>query len=144
MKPRDILSIASLCFAAIFQLALPVPTSAECRFEDLFAPALAFPTISNPTCVAAADLDNDGQDDLAVGAPSSTTLLLNATAGDVHFALPMTVNMGANVSLAAGDFNGDGIADLIAANSAVNSSVYMSVGTGNTPGMGALFANTGG
>ena len=82
------------------------------------APQQTFRTGSYPSAVAVGDFNGDGKPDLAVVNSSSGTVsvLLNTTPAGAtipRFALQQTFNIGSHpVSIAVGDFNGDGEPDL--------------------------------
>ncbi|MCU1302954.1 MAG: hypothetical protein JWQ87_3238 [Candidatus Sulfotelmatobacter sp.] len=74
-----------------------------------------------PVAIVTADFNHDGFADLATVNPASgdvTVLLANPTC--TGFKLPVNYNLGVGVSpvsLAAADFNGDGVPDIVVANS---------------------------
>jgi hypothetical protein len=87
-----------------------------------FAPQQTFPTGFGGVAVAVGDFDGDGKPDLAVtsSSPGTVSVLLNTTAAGAttpSFAPPQTFATDANpISVAVGDFNGDGKPDLAVAN----------------------------
>ncbi|HYE15858.1 MAG TPA: FG-GAP-like repeat-containing protein, partial [Pyrinomonadaceae bacterium] len=101
-----------------------------------FGAAVNFTTGNVPFSVVAADLDGDGKTDLATAdRPNSVSVLLNgcqSACGDVDFAAASDLGAGdAPTSVAVGDFNRDGKADLAAANrDAASISVLLGDGAG--------------
>ncbi len=95
--------------------------------QDLFGPATNYPTGDSPESVFIADLDGDGDNDLAVAnwgsfdpdsrkyINSSVSVLLNN--GDGQFAPKMDYETGTNPqSVFIADLDGDGDNDLAVAN----------------------------
>ncbi|HEV2177941.1 MAG TPA: FG-GAP-like repeat-containing protein [Terriglobia bacterium] len=102
-------------------------------------------TNTNPQAVGIGDFNGDGNLDLAVvneEASGSVTILLGSSTG-VFTAASASPAVGSNpVSVAVGDFNGDGKLDLAVANSS-DSSVTILLGNGDgtfTPANGSPFA----
>ncbi len=97
-------------------------TAAAGATAPTFAPQATFAVGGAPFSVAVADFNGDGRPDLAVvnSADNTASVLLNkAPAGATapSFAAQVTFAVGANpLSVAAGDFNGDGRPDLVTAN----------------------------
>jgi len=87
--------------------------------DGTFAPAASPATGTNPYSAAVGDFNGDGKADLAVANFSSNTVSILLGNGDGTFApapgsAPVTGNN--PTSVAVGDFNGDGVADLAVAN----------------------------
>ncbi|HKA75248.1 MAG TPA: FG-GAP-like repeat-containing protein, partial [Xanthobacteraceae bacterium] len=105
--------------------------------SPLFQVPTPFATGTNPTSVAAGDLNGDSIPDLAVTNQSTNDVSILLGHGDGTFAgTPRIAVGGAPESLAIGDLNGDGILDLAVANNATNN---VSVLLGNANG---TFAGT--
>jgi hypothetical protein len=117
----------------------------EDRVVPSFLPAVTFPVGINPRAVTVADFNNDGQPDLAVvnqgpfstGQGSLSVLLGN---GDGSFQPAVTTDVlnsgpgtGVAASVAVGDFNGDGLAD-VALNTAGPAGPAVEVLLGNGDG----------
>lgn len=85
-----------------------------------FAPYISFPVGGYATSIALGDLNGDGKVDLAVanGSIGTVSTLLNTTVpgASPSFTSPVSFATGADtVSVAVGDFNGDGKRDVVAA-----------------------------
>jgi hypothetical protein len=99
----------------------------------------------SPQAVAAADFNGDGQPDLVTAnySANSVTVLLGDGSGGFTAAPGSPFAVGANpASVAVADFNGDGIPDLVIANSGANN-VTLLLGNGSggfTPAAGSPFA----
>ncbi|MBE7169201.1 MAG: VCBS repeat-containing protein [Williamsia sp.] len=99
-----------------------------------FAPKVDFATGMNPFCVAMGDADGDGKTDLAVANANSNTVSIlrnTSTAGSVttsSFASKADfASTGYPMYVAMGDLNGDGIAEIAAANGAANTIAVLRV-----------------
>lgn len=101
--------------------------------NGLLSAPVDFPAGESPTTVAAADLNGDGALDLAVAAwdvaVGGVSVLLNDGTG--AFSAPALYGPGLiSGALAAGDLDGDGAVDIVAANPATNSAAVL-FGDGN-------------
>ena len=97
--------------------------------------ALPTPTVlqagPSPFWVVAADLNNDGRNDLAVANFGASTVSLLIAKPDGSFEPRRTVGIGSgSLALVAADFNGDGRVDLAAGNFA-NFTISVLLNTGN-------------
>ena len=100
-----------------------------------FAQATNSPiSTSGPNSVAVADFNEDGVPDLAVANIYSGSVTILLGKGDGTFAQapssPVSVG-GSSYSVAAGDFNGDGIPDLAVASNGYPGQVSIVLGNGN-------------
>ena len=98
-----------------------------------YAAKIDFATGSNPRSVAIGDLDGDGKADLAVANGGSNMISVfrnTGTPGAISYAVKIDFATGANpYSVAIGDLDGDGKADLAVANSGSNTiSVFRNTG----------------
>ena len=115
--------------------------------DGTFTAAAPAATGSSPRSVAVGDVNGDGRQDLAtanVGVRTVSVLLGNGagSTGDGTFTAAASLTTGGPVSVAVGDFNGDGRQDLAATNFNANSvSVFLGNGTGST-GDGTFTATT--
>lgn len=113
------LTVTALIFAAGVFL---ISDNAIAQFTA--APLSPFNVGTNPKAIVIADFNGDGKPDLATanaGAGSITVLLANGSGG-FSAAANSPFSVGTNPrSLAIGDFNGDGIPDLVTANFGGNS-----------------------
>jgi gliding motility-associated-like protein len=110
-----------------------------------FAPSVEFATGTNPENVAIGDLDGDGKLDLATAnvVSNDVSLLRNTSAnGSIAFDPKVDFTTGANPqSIAIGDLDGDGKADLATANTSSNTvSVLRNTSTSGTIGTGSFTA----
>ncbi len=94
---------------------------------------------SNPTSIAVGDYNGDGYPDLAVSnrGANSVTILLGTFDNNLAlngFSLKSTISTGSTTGpqhVVAGDFNGDGVADLaVALSDANNVGIYLGAGDG--------------
>ncbi len=113
-----------------------------------FGPSTDFATGLAPTSVAVGDFNGDGKSDLAVAnaASNDVTILLGNGSGAFAPAAGSPVAAGSGpVSVAVGDFNGDGQPDLAVANPFLNTvSVLLNNGGGSfVPAAGSPFASGG-
>jgi hypothetical protein len=108
-------------------VAILLGTASDRFQQPIGSGKLPVPTPS--TTLAAADFNLDGKLDLAVaeGNQGLTILLGN---GDGTFQKPIQVTAGQTASVAVGDFNGDGIPDLVTA-SLTNGYVLVLLGNGD-------------
>ena len=103
-----------------------------------FAPAAAYAVGSQPTSVAAADVNGDGQVDLICANYNTNFLTVLTNNGSGSFARSGNYSVGSQpVCVIAADVNGDGWADLISANYGTNT---LSVLTNNRSGRFVLSA----
>ena len=99
-----------------------------------FGPADVISVTGTPISIVAADFDHDGFVDLAIAnfAGSNITVLPGSAGG--NFGAPVTYSLGSITgprAIAVGDFNGDGVPDLVTGNSTSNNiSVLLGTGTG--------------
>jgi hypothetical protein len=86
--------------------------------DGTFQPAQTYTTMNQPAQVVTGNFFNDGRPDLAV-AEGSSVIELFRNEGNGNFNFDKSINMGggyyAEMSIAAGDFNGNGITDLAVA-----------------------------
>jgi len=91
--------------------------------------AANYPAGASPEAAAIADLNGDGNADLAVASGTGVSVLLNN--GNGTFGTPASYGSGTNpFSIAAGDLNGDGKIDLAVGGRAGRASVLLNLGNG--------------
>ncbi|MCW3110148.1 MAG: cell surface receptor domain protein, partial [Segetibacter sp.] len=85
---------------------------------------ITFPAGSNPYWGAISDLDGDGKIDLAVSNAGSNSLSVyknNSTSGTISFSLKTDYKTATYpISVAIGDLDGDGLADILSSNASSN------------------------
>lgn len=113
------------------------PAAAQCDPATVLAPGIRtfLSAISGPAEIKAADLNNDGNQDLVITEFSSDTVAVMLGAGDGTFATPDRYDFVFGVALnpsglAIADFTGDTISDLAVGN-AGSSTVTILVGVGD-------------
>ena len=110
-----------------------------------FAPAVNYPTGGFPFQIVAEDLDRDGITDIAVSLNNVAAVnvlrgLGSAGTGNGTFASPVTFPLSAlSTGLERGDFNHDGILDLVATENGSHT-IAVLIGTGVTPIASGSFA----
>jgi hypothetical protein len=123
-----------LAMSLLFLFSLTNPAGAA---TIGFKPAVNYPVGTAPRAVAPGDFNDDGKTDLAVansgdaggGDDGNVSILLGN--GDGTFQAANNIAAGKNpVSVAVGDFNGDGRLDLVVANHG-NNTVSVLLGNGN-------------
>ena len=105
-----------------------------------FTPATGSPFTAGtgPRSIAVGDFNNDGHLDLAIvnnGSNNLTILLGTGTGGfNIIAGVPVPITGTSQVSIAVGDFNGDGAQGLAVANSGSNNiTILLGSGTGLFP-----------
>jgi hypothetical protein len=92
-----------------------------------FAAARNFPTGAFPVALAVADVTGDGKADIVTANAGNDDVSILAGDGTGQFAAPLSLSIGADaepVSLAVADATGDGIVDIVTANSALDGSPF--------------------
>jgi len=104
--------------------------------DGTFQPPVSYATSTQPTSIAVSDFNGDGKPDLALANDDFTTggnVTVLIGNGDGTFQAPTSYLAGANpFSVAAADFNGNGKADIAAANDG-SKSVSVLMGTAFAP-----------
>ena len=120
--------------------------------KGTFAAQVAYPVGSSPHSVAMGDFNGDGKLDLAVvnngnggGGQGGNTVSVLLNAGGGAFSTQVIYPVGiAPISVAVGDFNGDGKPDLAVANNSDDTvSVLLNVGAGTFAGQVAYPVGSG-
>jgi hypothetical protein len=115
-----------------FVLLLALWTNSAFSFEPLFEAAITFGTGGTPESVFSADLDGDGDNDLAVANYGSENISILLNNGDGTFATTVNYAAGSRpISIFAADLDGDGDNDLAVANyDSDNISILLNKGDG--------------
>ncbi len=102
--------------------------------DGTFTAAKTYPVGFEPRSIVADDLNGDGQPDLAFtpGGPIGVSVLLNLGDGTGRFGAAKTIkeDLFSPISIAAADFNLDGLKDLVTANVEHSVSVFLNLGIG--------------
>jgi parallel beta-helix repeat protein len=121
-----------------FRLLLVITTLSVLSFKTvsaqnpLFAPAVNYNVGSQPRSVFAADLDGDGNNDLAVANWNSNNVSILFNDGYGIFSQPVNYGIGGYPrSVFAADFDGDGDKDLVVANDVSPGFVSILINNGN-------------
>jgi len=116
--------------------------------DGTFQGQVTYPTGTGPNDIAVGDFNQDGNLDLAItngNFGSGTTVGILYGNGDGTFQTPVAVTVGAGPwGIAAGDFNGDGLTDLVATNFSDNTvSVLLNQQTESATATGVTVFGTG-
>lgn len=140
---RRLLWSIGTALGLLMVLFVAVPASASLRPVSFSAATTYESEGPFPFTVAVADLNRDGHPDLTVvnsGFPSSVSVLLGNGSGGFSLATPYPTDGFFSYSIAAGDVNGDSIADVAVTNINSNTvSVLLGDGQGGL-GASAAFA----
>jgi len=102
--------------------------------DGSFQAPRTFNTNITPSSLVVSDFNSDGKMDLAAGGSSGSpgTVMVLLGTGNGSFETPKTFGTASTISgLATGEFNGDGLPDLVTASSNTNSvSVFLGIGDG--------------
>jgi FG-GAP-like repeat len=103
-------------------------------FSQGYQPPVFIGLGGNPTIIRAADLDDDGDQDVVVGDTAASTAII---VPNISGAFGLAVNLplpGAPVDLAVDDFDGNGTPDIVALSAVTGQvTVYLNDGAGNYP-----------
>ena len=138
-RPPFAAPACALAVAIVATVAPPAvpPGSATCDPQALFGPPVTYTTGPNPLYIVSRDFDGDGKLDLAVtnsdfqnGGTNNSVAILEGLGG-TSYAAPVQYPVQLNPHMiTVGDFNEDGIADLVVANK-WGSSVSVLLGRGS-------------
>jgi len=87
------------------------------------------PAVTSTSCVAAGDIDRDGDDDFVIGRPGGNVDQVYRNDGGSTFTLIQVVGAETTRSIALGDVDGDGDLDLVRATDSADH-VWLNTGTG--------------
>lgn len=142
--PAFTLLVASLVCMVVAVVLSPAVVEAQCPPGGLYAPTVHYTTGPNPHDVLPGDFDEDGILDLAVASSGTNQVAIlrgfgSGGVGNGAFAAPVFFSAGpAPFCLASGDFNEDGVIDLVAGNNGASSvTILLGLGAGGV-GNGAF------
>ena len=128
---------AALCLLLMIGSLLAPPKAAGCRISFHFLYLGPNSSLEATYETVVADFDVDGQADLAVPLTLASTIQIYRGNGNGTFAAPVSYPAnGPVVSIAAGDFNGDGKPDLAAAITSVTDGALAETSTYSTRARG--------
>jgi cysteine-rich repeat protein len=84
-------------------------------------PVIVASNFIGPRDIIAADFDNDGHQDAAIAALEARKIVVLFGNGDGTFDAPLVLSVGQTIAVNTGDFNGDGLLDLVSSNFLDNS-----------------------